>query len=75
VAPTRTTIWAVGFDFADTPGLTVNGLQAIDCSVNELGNLIIHMEDVPTKENFVHHRMPCYQRRSRSPDPTYGTDI
>jgi len=71
VAPTRTTIWAVGFDFAEYSGLTVNGLQAIDCSVNGAWESDFHMEDVPTKENFVITGCSA-TNAGQKPDPTYG---
>ena len=53
VASTRTDIWVVGFDFAEYPGLTVNRLQAINCTVNGALESDFHSEVGPTKTNWV----------------------
>jgi len=46
VASTRTTIWATGFDFNEgRPVVTINHLQAINCSVNGSWEAAFYMED------------------------------
>ncbi len=57
VAPTRLTTtdgssWITGFDFAESPGLTVNRIQAINCSANGAWESDYHFEVSPTKTNI-----------------------
>lgn len=49
VAASRTSDWVTGFDFAEYPGLTLNRMQAIDCSVNGAWESDYHFESDPTK--------------------------
>ena len=58
VAPTRITLgdgscWITGFDFAESPGLTVNRMQAIKCSVNGAWESAYHFEIAPKKTNCI----------------------
>jgi hypothetical protein len=52
-ASTRTGPWITAFDMAEYAGLTVNQLQAIDCTVNGAWESDFHSEIYPTKTNWV----------------------
>ena len=46
--------WVTGFDFAESPSsLVVNGCYVIGCSVDGAWESDFHMDDAPTKQNFI----------------------
>jgi hypothetical protein len=47
------TSWVTGFDFASYAGLTVNRMQAINCSVNGAWESDFHFEGASTKANCI----------------------
>jgi hypothetical protein len=71
VAASRTNIWATGFDFAETTGLTINHLQAIDCSVSGAWESDFHFEDAPTKQDVIITGCSA-TRAGQKPSPTFG---
>jgi len=63
--------WTTGFDFAEYGGLTINHLQAIDCSVNGAWESDFHIEDAPTKQDVI--ITGCNATNAgQKPSPTYG---
>ena len=63
--------WVTGFDFAEYGGLTINHLQAIECSVNGAWESGFHFEDAPTKQDVI--IIGCNAINSgQKPSPTFG---
>ena len=71
IAATRITPWEVGFDFCEYSGVNLNGLYAINCSVNGAWESDFHFEDAPTKENVVLTGCNAINA-GQKPDPLYG---
>jgi hypothetical protein len=53
VAATRLNDWVAGFDFVEYSGLTINRVQAINCSVDGAWESDFHFEHTPDKNDIV----------------------
>ena len=71
LASNRTNVWATGFDFGEASVLTINRLQAINCSVNGAWESDFHLEDSPTIEDLVITGCTA-TNAGQKPSPVYG---